>query len=109
MRECEGKELERRPRRAGVIRGLEQAREREWPSRSQQSASAGSEVLKAPVVGPPSMASPLGADDAQGASSLPCIGCEEGTGLMVKPLAAPLSINYMDAKRPELQALEAPR
>lgn len=48
----------------------------EGPRRSQRSASAGSKVLKPPVVRPPFMASPLGADDAQGASSLSRLGCE---------------------------------
>ena len=36
-------------------------------------------VLKAPEVEPPDMASPLGADDAQGASPLPCVE-REGRG-----------------------------
>jgi hypothetical protein len=62
-----------------------------WPRRSQRSAIAGRKVLKASVVGPPSMASPLGADDAQGASSFLASGAKEGTGAMVKPWAAPLS------------------
>ena len=50
-------------------------------------------VLKAPVVEPPDMASPLGADDAQGASPLHASSAKEGAGTMVKPWAAPLSKN----------------
>jgi len=68
-------------------------------------------VLKAPVVGPPSMASPLGADDAQGASSFPCIGCEGKNWRHGQAMgrATINNKNTWDAKRPEQQALKAPR
>ena len=49
------------------------------PRRSQRSAVAVGELLKAPVVGPPYRASPLGADGAEGASPQACVG-REGRG-----------------------------
>ena len=79
MRECEGEELEHRLRRAGVIRGLDQAREMGMANALAAKCERAGKVLKAPVVEPPDMASPLGVDDAQGASLLPCVE-REGRG-----------------------------
>ena len=55
MRECEGKELDRRLRRADVIRGLDQAREMGMNSALAAKSERAGKVLKAPVVGPPDM------------------------------------------------------
>ena len=93
MRECEGEELERRLRRVGVNRGLDQAREMGMANALAAKCERAGKVLKAPVVEPPDMASPLGADDAQGASPLQASSAKEGAGTMVKPWAAPLSTN----------------
>ena len=92
VRECEGKELERWPRRAGVIRGLEQAREmgncqggrseartpkarcsrHRWSGHRPWHRRSGRAMPKAP-------------------HCLLASGAKEGTGPMVKPWAAPLS------------------
>jgi hypothetical protein len=64
VRECEGEELVRRLRGVGVIRGLDQVRER-----GRAKGVTLSRVLKAAVVEPPETTSPLGAVDVQGASS----------------------------------------
>jgi hypothetical protein len=57
------------------------------------------------------MASPLGADDAQGVSSFPCIGCEGKNWRHGQAMgrATINNKNTWDAKRPERQALKAPR
>ena len=67
-------------------------------------------VLKAPVVEPPDMASPLGADDAQGASLLPCVE-REGRGWHHGQAMGRAAIDKFtgDAERPEPQAPSAPR
>lgn len=64
VRECEGEELERRLRRVAVIRSMDQAREK-----GRAKGFTLGRVLKAPVVEPPDMPSPLGAVDVGGASS----------------------------------------
>jgi hypothetical protein len=64
VRECEGGELERRLRRVGVIRNLDQVRER-----GRAKGVTLGKVLKAPVVEPPETTPPLGAVDVQGVSS----------------------------------------
>lgn len=59
------------------------------PRSSQSSANPTSYVLKAPVVGPPYMASPLGAEDTQGASSQPRVEHAGRNCPPVKPWGTP--------------------
>ena len=110
MRECEGEELERQLRGAGVIRGLNQAREMGMANAIAAKCERAGKVLKAPVVGPPDMASPLGADDAQGASPLPCVE-REGRGWHHGQAMGRAAIDKFtgDAERPEPQAPSAQR
>jgi len=67
-------------------------------------------VLRAPLVGPPDMASPLEANDAQGASPLLCVE-REGRGWHHGQAMGRAAIDKFkgDAERPEPQALSAPR
>ena len=110
MRECEGEELERRLRRIGVNRGLDQAREMGMANALAAKCERAGKVLKAPVVEPPDMASPLGADDAQGASLLPCVE-REGRGWHHGQAMGRAAIDKFtgDAERPEPHAPSAPR
>ena len=106
MRECEGEELERWLRRAGVIRGLDQAREMGMANALAAKCERAGKVLRAPVVEPPDITSPLGADDAQGALPLPCVE-REGRGWHRGQATGRAAIDKFtgDAERPEPQAL----
>ena len=69
------------------------------PRGSQRGAITLGRVLKAPVVEPPETTSPLGADDARGASPPPRFEREGRGWPMVKPWTAPLSTNHRRQKR----------
>lgn len=99
---AKGGELERRFRRVGVVRCLDQAREE-----GRTKGFTLSKVLEAPVVEPPETTSPLGAVDVQGMSSQ--VRVEREGGDRRHGQATGHAAIKKTAKRQEPQAPKAPR